>query len=808
MSADTPTTVAAAPPAGPGDAGLAHQWQIPLLLIAVPLFIWSLLHLRPEPTPPTFGDQVDHLERLLRGRLYEPAVVDAEALLKAADRSPLESARLQCIIAEAVYQAESPRSTHNPENAERIIRNYLRAEENGLTLSGKAHQQAAAAWEWLGNSEQALDEYSLAMLSGPQDFFKVQRRIMHLKNKLGLLPEQEHLRLLEGYLARAGENPGELIWALGEKIDLLSERGDVAGARRLLAEHGPALVGRPEHRRVEFLDALLLFREGRYDDAERALRALRAKLELRDEIYAQATCLLGRLNLQDGRPYEALTFFNDVLDSYTSGPFLAASLLGAAETEASLRRFGVSAEHYRQLIDMLPFRFESNLINEEIIRSSLTALYESLRQRGDLTEALTFIELATKFIDEADEKTQAVYLVRLADAHAALGEQYKNQARSLGQSGTEREGVQPDRDLVEPETGAAGADPAGLSREHFIGAAETYLMLAERQANKEGLATGALWKASEYYDKAGETAKVVDVLLEFTSSHRISPLMPDALLRLGRSYQALGQLEQAAEVYRENITDFTRTPAALDSVVPLARCYLSMGEEHFDQAEKVLISLLDQSDRKEALVTPGARQYRQALFLLGDMYVQAKEYEKAITALEESLARYPNDPGALSAKFVLADSYRLSGLALKAQAERPDSGPARPHLTNEYQRRLRRAHDLFGEVVKSLLADETGAGRPQGTEYLRLGMFYQADCLFDIGAYEQALPLYEEVSWRFHDSPSALSAYVQIINCYQRLGRPDEATAALSPNNWWAGFHARTSNVWSAGWARPSGKST
>jgi len=248
---------------------------------------------------------------------------------------------------------------------------------------------------------------------------------------------------------------------------------------------------------------------------------------------------------------------------------------------------------------------------------------------------------------------------------------------------------------------------------------------------------------------------------------------------LGQSHQALGRYQQAADTYEANLAQFPHTPWALDSVVPLARCYLALGQEHFDRAEEVLLTLLDQSGQTEALVTPSAEQYHQALFLLGDIYVQARQYEEAITVLEESLARYPTDPGASIARFVLADSYRLSGSALKSDAERPDAGPTRLRLLSEHKRRLRRAHGLFAEVVEDLLENQAHFDPKTQSEYLRLSLSYQADCLFDLGLYAQALPFYEEVSWRYHDRPSALSAYVQIVNCHQRLGHVNEAVTAL-----------------------------
>ena len=255
--------------------------------------------------------------------------------------------------------------------------------------------------------------------------------------------------------------------------------------------------------------------------------------------------------------------------------------------------------------------------------------------------------------------------------------------------------------------------------------------------------------------------------------------MTEALLRLGRSYQSLNDYVNAIEAYEANLLEYPRTPPAIGSVVPLAQCYLARGEEYFEQAEQVLLSLVNQTGEEQAPITPAAHEYRQALFLLGEMYVGHDDYEKAIRVLEEAVARYPDDVGAGTAKFLLANSYRLSSLALRAEGDREEAAAFRQRLVSEVVRRLTRAHDLFSELAAEL--GRGGSDNAEGIrpEYVRLALFYQADCLFDLGRFGQALPLYEEAAWKYHDTPAALSASVQILNCYQRMGRTDEARTAL-----------------------------
>jgi tetratricopeptide (TPR) repeat protein len=57
---------------------------------------------------------------------------------------------------------------------------------------------------------------------------------------------------------------------------------------------------------------------------------------------------------------------------------------------------------------------------------------------------------------------------------------------------------------------------------------------------------------------------------------------------------------------------------------------------------------------------------------------------------------------------------------------------------------------------------------------------HEADCYFEARQYREALNHYERAAGLLRDSPSALAAYVQIINCYVFMGDSAEAEAALA----------------------------
>jgi tetratricopeptide (TPR) repeat protein len=90
--------------------------------------------------------------------------------------------------------------------------------------------------------------------------------------------------------------------------------------------------------------------------------------------------------------------------------------------------------------------------------------------------------------------------------------------------------------------------------------------------------------------------------------------------------------------------------------------------------------------------------------------------------------------------------------------------------------RLTKARELYDRVI------ELYRGHMPTTDvdklYFKLAHFYRADCLYDLGDYPEAVKLYDSAVFRYQDDPSALAAYVQIVNAYTAMGKTEEARTA------------------------------
>ena len=56
--------------------------------------------------------------------------------------------------------------------------------------------------------------------------------------------------------------------------------------------------------------------------------------------------------------------------------------------------------------------------------------------------------------------------------------------------------------------------------------------------------------------------------------------------------------------------------------------------------------------------------------------------------------------------------------------------------------------------------------------------------MYDLGSYAEAIKQYDAAAFRYQDDPSALAAYVQIVNAYCALGKTEEAKTANERAKW------------------------
>lgn len=742
---------------------VAGKWQLPLLGLSILLLAGAIYRIHPTPARFSPTEAVKHLDSLVTAGMYARALDDGVRFLAGEGHSAFDRAPVHRVLAKALFEQARQERTRSADIGQQIVEHYQEATSHGQPLTAADEKIMGRAWEWQGRFSKAIDHFNAALQQGAQNPLDLRRHLISLRIDHSGAPVEQLAGQVDEFLADIGDDRLKLrLWAVERRIRLAEEMGTLEQAATLLARNHDDFERTDLRDRFSYLEAWLLHRLGHYDEAEVHLRTIRNRVEHTDELYARTGWLLGQVVMGDEgpkRPQQALSFYADVLTYHSDGPYTLASRVGSAEALAMLERHEEAIEAYRVAIEQLEAVGDSDVVSRDVLRTSLGLLADTRRQRGQIERAVEYAELAVSLVDPSSVEQTTLFLEQLGQLQSLLADQLEAGA------------VTPP-DLVGRPIEAAGA----VARAAFAEAAATYLELARLNSLNERRASDSSWRAAEFFARAGERERAANLYQAFVAERPEDPLVPRALLRIGQLKQVSGHLEQAVEAYKICYRRFPRTLDGARALVPLAQCYLGMGPDYEELAEKTLRVVLQGSE----IFTPQAPEFADALFLLGAVLNTRGEFERAIGTLNEVLERYPNDQRVWQARFLLADSYRQSGLALnEAAAEATIAGEIET-LRVESTARFREAQQLYRQLVAAY--ELRGADRLERLErmYLRHAYLYEADCVFETRDYRQALKRYEEAAATYRDTTSALAAYVQIINSHVFLGQPEEARAALA----------------------------
>lgn len=742
---------------------ITGKWQFPLLIVSLGLLAAAIYRPKPPPNRLPIPEAAEYLALLVAGQEYRQAIELGELLVSRDDAKASELAPVWLSIARAHSGVARGHRGDRTDLGRGIVGEYEKAATYREALTADDQVRIGEALEWQSRFSQAVEAYGRAVESGVNQPLDLRRRAITLTLDHLDPPAEAAGGLLDGFLAEVGDDRLDLrLWAVERLFGLLTDQHRLDEAAAVLSGNHDRFEGSDLRFHFGFLEALLLYEQDRFDEAETRLRAIRDGVPGHDPVDAMAGWLLGRVVMSDAgpqRPEEALSFFSDVLAYHVGDPYAVASRVGAGEALALLERHDEALEAYLGAIEDLKALGETRVVNRALLRTSLSVLAEKQRQSDHVEEAAAYAQLAVTLLDREAIEPSAVLLQQLAQLQALLASRLDRKAGDLA--------VDPHRP---PEARSEAARAA------LVASADTYLELARLDALNERRAAEANWWAAELYAKAGRRDRAATLYRAFVADRPRHPFVPRALLRIGQLLQLSGRPREAVEAYQDCYRRFPQTLDGARALVPLAEAYLAMGPQFDEAAERTLRIVLDESE----VFTPQAPEFADALFLLGEALNRRGEFERGIATFEEVLGRYPDDPRVWRARYLLADSYRRSGLALKAEAKDATYAEEMKRMRDESAARFDSAKKLYRELIEAYdLRDPASLDRRERV-YLRHAHLYEADCYFETQDYARALKLYEESAGLFKELPSALAANVQMINCHVFLGQPEEARAALA----------------------------
>ncbi len=340
-------------------------------------------------------------------------------------------------------------------------------------------------------------------------------------------------------------------------------------------------------------------------------------------------------------------------------------------------------------------------------------------------------------------------------------------------------------------------------REKHQSAATQYDALAQLELRSAEY-PNILWSAITSYQQAGDLERA-NVLLADYLRYEDRAKRPRGLLALGKNFVNMGQWQKAIDPLERCRIDYPTHPSSFEACLLAAKALCEL--DRLDQASELLednlsgttSSLRPTSDIwRDSLYQLALTRFRQGDELLLKMRLDpqtpADVREAQLTSsLERFLdvvdrlggfaSRYPQDSRHLNALYLIAKSHHLAAetpqqlLAANPQLVEP----AKRKLLQQRRQLLEQALADYRNLHQTIIQEQDSLTLSADTNVLvRNCYFGEADTLFELARWEEAISAYQNVASRFLNKPESLEALLQMSECYRKLGQHDVAKRVLT----------------------------
>ncbi len=749
---------------------LTQLWQLPALLLGVMLFGVGLYLARPADHGEQWAQVLDQVQAMITAGRYDQAVTSLDNLAAQLPTAPEPlQQRFHLLVGDAIYLGQKSKGWSRPDNHESVIKAYETARELGAELDTPRRQRIALSLAATGQTKRALELLAELGEAGAGDRQEILKGLILAAMRRGDAGHKEASELIDRLLAEPRVTPANQVWAVARQAEMSMAQGQVDSVVDMLLRRITRLQDEPGAPLAELMVMLgrAYLADGDPKYAEQWFMQARQQLDEGDPLNAAALVGMGRIRFAEDNPAEAVEFFSDAADRFSTTDWFPEALLGRADSAARLGDLDKAVADYAELVKLVNTDAVAAPLRQRLGKS-LDTQHDLRFGQGDYEGALRFVDLSRKLA--GGRKVPPPILLKEAMAH----EQIARERLGLGDGETETEQTWQKLD----------ATTRGEAMRHMMAAAEAYRAHADAVTRDDNAAYGqSLWRAADYFDRVGDYQSAVAAFREFIGARPDDARTLTATYRLAQAHQADGQFDEAIALYNRLLEQNPKSPEAYASLVPLARCYLAKGDAHMAEAERVLRSVVT----NHPALRPESQEYREALIELGQLYYRRGgegDYESAIERLNEVIARYGGDQSPIEhaqLQFQLADAYRKSAQQLDAKLAGSLPPSRRAEFAAERVRRLEKAGESFEAVIIALEKADAAKLDELGRLYLRNSYFYRADCAYALGRYDGpggAIAFYDKAIQRYEKDPASLVAMIQIVNSYGEMKQWDKARAA------------------------------
>jgi tetratricopeptide (TPR) repeat protein len=369
----------------------------------------------------------------------------------------------------------------------------------------------------------------------------------------------------------------------------------------------------------------------------------------------------------------------------------------------------------------------------------------------DLTQARRILETGCRTSKEAGDFAIACTLARLHGKLAAPGPSHILLAQaSEAWAMFQREQAKKTRIVQDAQWCEEAA------RVHFQEAATAYEAAAEAEAGG-AVKPDCLWRAALNYEEGRDFTRAVLVLNRYLTL----PPPPD---RLGEAWYRLGLAHQALHNTAGSAISFKKCIEAQSGAFAFRARYelaiIELREGHADEALETL-----QQNLKLMVVVADPEAHEKSLFALADLLYRRGQYGVAAFHWEQALTLYPGNPDASMARYRLADCYYH-----RAREEIKSSLPGEvsaPQSLKQYRLWLEKAAANYQKLASDLEARRAKISLSGAdSALLAQALFGVANCRLDLGAYDEAIRLYDNLANRYQHQTEGLIAARRLYWCY------------------------------------------
>jgi TolA-binding protein len=485
----------------------------------------------------------------------------------------------------------------------------------------------------------------------------------------------------------------------------------------------------------------------KYQAAIKTLRLAESRAAAGSEALRQAMYLIGVCFMETADHRAASDQFTRTHKSYPESPEGAAACLQEAKLSLQAGHDMEMLSDYRRVLGGLDksISYRNPWITPEELKSRLMNAYQQYEGKQQFEICLQLIGLMKTLIPGVQSQ------LLQADLHTKWGQYLSNSAEKAS------------RNKREPMR--------RLAREQYRRAGQNYAALAKLYMDKKEY-SDQVWNAAASYLQGHDYRRAASLLQEYLQNE-VQRRHPQALDCLGEALLCLGRYDAALESLKECVELFPRDAAAGHARLLAAQAAREKGD--IKEAEKMLLANLNGD-----YLTPASKEWRDSLFLLGDLLHGAGRYAEAARRLEEAVQRYPDLSEAIFARYLLADSCRRLAFAMQDDLQKDLSGSSRATQMKQIREDFEKALAQYRIIQEKLggnrdLAELSALDKTM----LRNSIFSIGDVLYAEGEYPSAIKAYYVATNRYQNRPEVLDAYVQIANAYRRLDKPQEANNAL-----------------------------